>query len=66
MKWLIKRCGECGEYTLKETCPRCGSDTRTPHPPRFSLEDKYARYRFYTVKSGAPYRVSDEKGKDGV
>ncbi|MBI4018532.1 MAG: nucleolar RNA-binding Nop10p family protein [Candidatus Aenigmarchaeota archaeon] len=39
---LMRRC--C-TYTMHEKCPRCGSRTRSAHPPRFSIEDKYGRYR---------------------
>jgi len=36
----------CGEYTLSQTvCPRCGGLLRLPTPPKFSMEDKYGRYR---------------------
>ncbi len=45
MKWLMRRCDNCGRYTFKEVCPVCGSKTRVPHPPRFSPEDKYVAYR---------------------
>ncbi|HMF33616.1 MAG TPA: RNA-protein complex protein Nop10 [Candidatus Lokiarchaeia archaeon] len=42
----LRRC-ECGEYTLAtDTCPHCGShNLRSPHPPKFSPEDKFAKYR---------------------
>jgi len=39
---LIKKC--C-VYTLQEKCPKCGSKTRTAHPPKFSAADKYGKYR---------------------
>ena len=46
MRWLLRRCVNCGRYTLRQDrCPVCGSDVRVPHPPRFSPEDKYVRYR---------------------
>ena len=45
MKWLMRRCSSCGRYTFKEVCPVCGTPTRVPHPPRFSPEDKYVKYR---------------------
>jgi len=45
MKFLMRRCPRCGRYTFKETCPVCGNSTVVPHPPRFSPEDKYVRYR---------------------
>ncbi len=41
----LKKCPECGEYTLMEKCKRCGSDTVNPHPPKFSPEDHYGKYR---------------------
>ncbi|TMI20228.1 RNA-protein complex protein Nop10 [Candidatus Bathyarchaeota archaeon] len=45
MKWLMRRCPNCSRYTLKETCPACGTPTKSPHPPKFSPDDKYARQR---------------------
>ncbi|MFH1780181.1 MAG: nucleolar RNA-binding Nop10p family protein [Candidatus Micrarchaeota archaeon] len=40
---LIKKCVECGEFTLKET--HCSKKTLTVHPPKYSFHDKYAYYR---------------------
>jgi len=54
LKWLMRRCDNCGRYTFKEKCPVCGSPTRVPHPPRFSPEDKYVKYRLmikYNIKT---------------
>ena len=46
MRSLLRRCTNCGAYTLsKEWCPRCGGPVKVPHPPKFSPEDKYQRYR---------------------
>jgi H/ACA ribonucleoprotein complex subunit 3 len=46
MRSLLRRCTNCGVYTLsKERCPRCGGPVKVPHPPKFSPEDKYQRYR---------------------
>jgi H/ACA ribonucleoprotein complex subunit 3 len=46
MVWLLRKCGKCGNYTLKKTtCPRCGEAVKIPHPPKFSPDDKYLRYR---------------------
>ncbi|MCK4634921.1 MAG: RNA-protein complex protein Nop10 [Candidatus Aenigmarchaeota archaeon] len=42
---MIKKCFFCDIYTFKEKCPRCRKKTRTPHPPKFSPEDKYGKYR---------------------
>ena len=36
---------ECGEYTLKDLCPRCGQAAKDPRPARFSPEDHYGKYR---------------------
>ncbi|MEM0001004.1 MAG: RNA-protein complex protein Nop10 [Desulfurococcaceae archaeon] len=46
MNWLMRRCKNCGRYTLtKERCPHCGGELVVPHPPRFSPVDKYVEYR---------------------
>ncbi|MCG7843970.1 MAG: RNA-protein complex protein Nop10 [Methanomassiliicoccales archaeon] len=45
MKTTLRRCDKCHEYTLKNACPRCGSKTLTPIPPRFSPDDRYGEYR---------------------
>ncbi|HUO42596.1 MAG TPA: RNA-protein complex protein Nop10 [Methylomirabilota bacterium] len=45
MKWLLRKCPSCISYTLKQQCPKCGMSTVTPHPPKFSPHDKYAKFR---------------------
>jgi H/ACA ribonucleoprotein complex subunit 3 len=40
----IRRCS-CGRYTLKEICPLDGKTTTYSQPARFSLEDRYGKYR---------------------
>ncbi len=40
----LKTCPACKKYTMNEKCA-CGSDTRTAHPPKYSPQDKYAKYR---------------------
>ncbi len=45
MRHLLRRCLTCNIYTMKDRCPRCNSSTHNPHPPRFSLDDRYIRYR---------------------
>ncbi|MEM0385072.1 MAG: RNA-protein complex protein Nop10 [Nitrososphaeria archaeon] len=42
MRQLLKKCPKCLLYTLREACPNCGSPTISPHPPKFSPDDKYA------------------------
>ena len=38
-------CRKCGNYTMKEKCPECGSVAGHPRPPKYSPDDKYAEYR---------------------
>jgi H/ACA ribonucleoprotein complex subunit 3 len=46
MAWLLRNCGKCRNYTLKKSmCPYCGGTVAVPHPPKFSPEDKYLKYR---------------------
>ncbi|MGA7924256.1 MAG: RNA-protein complex protein Nop10 [Thermoplasmata archaeon] len=42
---LLRVCRGCQRYTLKLTCPSCKGATRTPHPARFSPQDRYGAYR---------------------
>lgn len=42
---LMKKCKNCGRYTLQEECPECGEETSSPHPAKFSPEDSYGKYR---------------------
>lgn len=41
----LKKCARCNIYTMMEQCPRCGERTLSAHPPKFSPEDKYGKYR---------------------
>ena len=41
----IMKCPVCEKYTLQETCSSCRHPTLRPLPPKFSLEDKYGKYR---------------------
>jgi H/ACA ribonucleoprotein complex subunit 3 len=41
----LRKCNKCDMYTLKDMCPRCGSSTTHPYPPKFSPNDKYGKYR---------------------
>jgi len=46
VKWLLRKCAKCGKYTLHaDLCPLCGGNVRIPHPAKFSLDDKYIKYR---------------------
>ncbi len=42
---VLKFCKKCKIYTLKDVCKLCGENTVTPHPPRFSPEDRFGKYR---------------------
>ncbi len=42
---LMRKCIACGAYSLSQECRKCGGETRTPHPAKYSPEDKYAAYR---------------------
>jgi H/ACA ribonucleoprotein complex subunit 3 len=39
----MRKCQSCGAYTLE--AQHCGTQAASPHPPKFSIDDKYARYR---------------------
>ena len=45
MRFQLRKCGKCFHYTLKEKCPKCGEQTISAHPAKFSPDDKYMRYR---------------------
>ena len=45
MKMKMNKCPECGIYTLKDTCPKCDGQLKVIYPPKFSIEDKYGKYR---------------------
>lgn len=45
MRFQLRRCSACRDYTIREICPRCGAAATLAHPARFSPDDKYARYR---------------------
>ncbi|MDA4129522.1 MAG: RNA-protein complex protein Nop10 [Thaumarchaeota archaeon] len=48
MNKLLLKCKVCLTYTLPPKCPKCGSELiASPHPPRFSPDDRYLRYRVH-------------------
>jgi len=51
MKTQILLCNKCLIYTLKDKCGNCGNKTITPKPAKFSLEDKYLKYRLMAKKN---------------
>ncbi|MBU0461099.1 MAG: RNA-protein complex protein Nop10 [Nanoarchaeota archaeon] len=44
MRHLLK-CKQCHEYTLHDSCPKCGGEAISPIPPKYSPEDPYGSYR---------------------
>ncbi len=40
----ILKCAKCGSYSLQEKCD-CGGKRVNSKPPKFSVEDKYGKYR---------------------
>jgi len=44
--WLLRKCTKCGSYTLSQIrCPKCGGEVKSPHPAKFSMDDRYRSYR---------------------
>ncbi len=52
-KMALRRCPDCGEYTLDEHCTRCGRSTERAGPARYSPEDRYGHYRRALKKEAA-------------
>ena len=52
-KKLCRNCARAGEfYSGKQrNCPNCNEMTVTPKPAKFSLEDKYLKYRLLAKKN---------------
>ena len=40
----ILKCSVCGSYTMNAKC-KCGGKAVISKPAKFSIEDKYAKYR---------------------
>ncbi len=54
MSKKILRCPECYSYGLTKECP-CGATRVPPHPPKYSPEDKYLKYRVQYKKEKGLY-----------
>jgi len=53
MTKYLQKCKECNKYNLQNPeskCKYCGGDLINPYPPKFSLTDKYAKYRIEYFK----------------
>ncbi|MCI4358354.1 MAG: RNA-protein complex protein Nop10 [Thermoplasmata archaeon] len=42
---ILRFCLACQRYSLDVSCPSCGASTRSPHPARFSPQDRWGKYR---------------------
>ena len=45
MRSEIRKCTQCGKYTLSPECKLCGCPTVCPIPPRYSPDDRMGDYR---------------------
>jgi len=45
MKMKMYKCKSCNIYTLKDACPSCGGEVNVIYPPKYSIEDRYGKYR---------------------
>ncbi|MCD6264304.1 RNA-protein complex protein Nop10 [Candidatus Bathyarchaeota archaeon] len=51
MVWLLRYCPRCDRYTLnQERCPICGGEVKIPHPAKFSMDDRYRKYRLKLMR----------------
>ncbi len=46
----IKFCEKCKKYTMKDECAECNENSIRRIPPRYSPDDKNAKYRRKTKK----------------
>ncbi len=61
VKSVMMKCTKCGKYTLrKDKCPYCGGQLTTPHPPRYSPDDRMWRYRLMLKVALGQLNVSEE------
>ncbi len=69
MPSLLQKCKECQKYTLanpESKCPYCKGQLINPRPPKFSLIDKYAKYRreYFKEEFEKKYSVSAKQKKE--
>ena len=50
MRSSIRKCPECGRYSLKDKCQDCNSDTVSAHPAKYSPDDRYGKYRRISIQ----------------
>lgn len=61
MTKYLKKCKECNRYNLQNAeskCKYCGGELINPHPAKFSLTDKYGKYRieYFKEEFGRKYK----------
>jgi H/ACA ribonucleoprotein complex subunit 3 len=62
MVWLLRKCKNCGSYTLvTSVCPHCGGSLTIPHPAKFSPDDKYLKYRMAMKMEGSKNERDHDK-----
>jgi H/ACA ribonucleoprotein complex subunit 3 len=42
---ILRVCRSCARYTFQDACPNCHGATRSPHPARYSPQDRWGKYR---------------------
>jgi H/ACA ribonucleoprotein complex subunit 3 len=58
--WLLRRCEKCERYTLRQdACQVCGGPVKMPHPAKFSLDDRYRKYRLKMRRMAEKTRAQD-------
>ena len=51
MPKILHFCPKCNEYTMAtKNCEKCGTAVKNPHPPKYSPQDKYQKYRISIFK----------------
>jgi rRNA maturation protein Nop10 len=62
----LQKCKSCNEYGIANSdskCRFCGGQLISPKPPKFSLVDKYGKYRISYFKE--KFRPNNEKVENG-
>lgn len=50
----MRVCRHCHQYTLGERCATCAGAVQSPHPARYSPQDRYGRYRRALYAAATP------------
>lgn len=50
MRSIIRKCTECGRYTLKTECPACGGESMYAIPPKYSEKDRFQKFRLEELR----------------